>query len=104
VGDYLELRRRSFWFVPVILVGIPIGLLRHVWLEASNGDTDARQSLVFLAVAGCLGMMAVLGFMLHLLRHPETRSVGGLRRSYWLMGLPGAWGLGVSIGLLWRYL
>src|SRR4051812_48257144 len=104
VADYLELRRRSFWFVPVILVGIPVGLLRQTWQEVSNGDDDARQLLVFSEVVGGLGIIVILAFMLYLLRHPEKKSVGGLRRSYWLLGLPSAWCLGASIGLLWKYL
>ena len=104
VDDYLELRRRCFWFVPVILVGVPAGLLRQAWIEALHGDPDARLFLAFMAVVGGLGLIAIFGFMLYLLRHPETRSLAGLRRSYWLMGLPSAWCLGVVTGFVWQYL
>jgi hypothetical protein len=103
-ADYLEVRRGRAWFVPAILLGIPVGLLRQVWIEASRGDPDSRHLFAFLVIVGLCGVVGILGFMLYLFAYPEKKTVGGLRRSFWFLGLPAAWCLGVSIGVLWRYI
>lgn len=101
-NDYTELRHRVLYFVPVILTGVPVGLLPQAWAGTRSSESDTQLYFLALAAIGCIGLLVIAALTVYFARRSEIRSYGGLRRSYWIMGLPSFWLLGVWLGYAWK--
>ena len=102
LDEYFRLRRRSPLFIPPLLFGIPVGLLRPDAFAASTNDPDSRVMLYIATILGGFGLIVILCSMAILIRRSDLQVVAGVKRSQWLLGLPLAWTVGVLIGVFWR--
>lgn len=98
------MRKRLVFFVPWVLLGIPLGLIKSEWLGPAAQDADARPMLYAAAIIGGLGLLGLVSLMGYLASRPALQSMAGVKRSYWLLLSPLAWILGISIGVFWRYI
>ena len=90
------------WLIFAILTGLAAGRGKDAWRAIADKDPDIIWTYPAFAFAA-LGVVSISYCLWRVIVNPSLESLLGMKRSYWLLGVPLAWLCGVGIGLLWRY-
>jgi hypothetical protein len=92
------------WFVAAMVTGLAAGFVKGAWRTIVDKDPDLTILCYAVIAFAVLGVAGISYCWCRMLMRPSVERFLGMKRFYWLLGVPLAWLCGVGIGLCWRYI